>query len=251
LNVPDPPRDLLVRHGIANAADLHALVPARLRHIVHHGGLRPDGSVLDVGSGCGPAAMAVLSHLAPEGVYEGVDVGAEAVRWCSENIGALRSNFRFRGIDVANGFYNPSGAVAPEAAVFPFDDRSFDVVYLASVFTHMLEPGVRRYLSETRRVLRPGGRCVATFFLLDPFSLEGLGSGRIGLPFRHEFGPHAKVYDPKTPEMAIAYDEERVLEMIAAAGLSVNLVRKGSWSGHPDHEEFQDLVVMVKDDPVP
>ena len=38
---------------------------------------------------------------------------------------------------------------------------------LTSVLTHLLEDEAEHYLAETARVLEPGGRALATFFLLD------------------------------------------------------------------------------------
>ena len=42
---------------------------------------------------------------------------------------------------------------------FPFDDASFDVVFSKSVIEHLWKPD--KFMQETRRVLKPGGRIVA------------------------------------------------------------------------------------------
>jgi ubiquinone/menaquinone biosynthesis C-methylase UbiE len=44
----------------------------------------------------------------------------------------------------------------------PYDSRSFDLVYAYSVFTHLPEDVQDRWLSEIKRVLRPGGMFIAT-----------------------------------------------------------------------------------------
>ncbi len=44
-------------------------------------------------------------------------------------------------------------------------------VLLTSVFTHMLPQDMDNYLSEVARVLKPDGRCLITYFLLNPESL--------------------------------------------------------------------------------
>ena len=41
------------------------------------------------------------------------------------------------------------------------------MVYLISVFTHMLPEECENYAQEIMRVLRPGGRCAVTTFLVD------------------------------------------------------------------------------------
>ena len=71
-----------------------------------------------------------------------------------------------------------------DAEKLDFPDATFDFVCATSVFTHMLPAGVANYLREIRRVLRPGGRCLATFFVLRS-DLTGPGSY---LHFAHDAG---------------------------------------------------------------
>jgi SAM-dependent methyltransferase len=55
----------------------------------------------------------------------------------------------------------------------------------------MLPPIVARYIAEAARVLKPGGRCVFSFFLLDnyePGRSRPLGFARAGFNFDHQFG---------------------------------------------------------------
>ena len=49
----------------------------------------------------------------------------------------------------------------------PLADRAFDVIFLYSVFTHMLSPDVERYLSEIARLLAPGGKALFTVYAED------------------------------------------------------------------------------------
>jgi len=44
-------------------------------------------------------------------------------------------------------------------------------VILSSAFTHTLSDEVSNYLSEIERVMKPGGRAMITFFLLNRQSL--------------------------------------------------------------------------------
>jgi hypothetical protein len=48
--------------------------------------------------------------------------------------------------------------------VFPYADGAFTGALAASVFTHIDFPAARRYLTETARILHPGG-ALATVFL--------------------------------------------------------------------------------------
>ncbi len=213
-----------------------------LGHYVELCGLGPDEAVLDVGSGVGRKTVPLTGYLSPRGRYEGLDVNRRGVAWCRARISARFPNFRFQHVDVYNRRYNPRGTLRDADYAFPFPDDSFDFVVMASVLTHMLPAGVARYLRETARVLRPEGRCLISFFLLDPESEAGIAASESAFRFAHRFAHHA-IEDPDRPEDAVAYDAARVRGLYAAAGLEIAAVHPGGWSGRGGHLSFQDLVV--------
>jgi len=49
-------------------------------------------------------------------------------------------------IDVENTRYNPEGEKFSEKFKLPFDDHSFDIIYLYSVFSHMTDQDIIIYL---------------------------------------------------------------------------------------------------------
>ena len=149
-----------------------------LRWFVELGSLTPDEAVLEPGCGTGRMAEPLTRYLGPAGSYDGFDVVSTAVDWCESNIASKHPNFHFRHVDVLNHVYNPEGRLDPEAFEFPYPDEAFDFAFLTSVFTHMRPPEVRHYLGQIRRVLRPGGRCLMTFFLLNEESLDAARAGR-------------------------------------------------------------------------
>ena len=75
---------------------------------------------------------------------------------------------------------------------------------LGSVFTHMLPPDLDQYLSEVQRVLRQGGRCLISAFLLNEESLGLIADGKNQQQFQHEYG-NCRVTNPEIPEQTIAY----------------------------------------------
>src|SRR6185503_7975971 len=88
-------------------------------------GLEADHRVLDIGCGIGRVALGLTSVLSRKGSYEGFDVDARAVKWCSENLTPRYPNFRFTHAKVATARHNRRGVPAAEYR-FPFDDASFD-----------------------------------------------------------------------------------------------------------------------------
>ena len=237
-----PPRRIRGRVGdsdfVATGEELADL-------LVDAAGLRAGDRLLDVGCGYGRVARALIARLGPEGSYEGFDASAEAVDWCARRYAARHPRFRFTHLDVANAAYNPGGRVPARSAEFPCGDARFDVVLVASVFTHLLADGTDRYLAESARVLRPGGRLLATFFLLDDEARRRQREGAAEPAFRHEHWP-AALADPEVPEAAVGYDEAWVRDRLSAHGLRLQEpVRRGSWSGRPDAQGFQDVIVAA------
>jgi SAM-dependent methyltransferase len=209
--------------------------------LVQVGGLQPDDRVLDVGSGTGRIARPLTTYLV-SGTYDGLEIVKPSVRWC-QHAYRRHVNFHFHHADVRNSVYNPSGQYASRDYRFPFGDGSFSFAVLTSVFTHMLPAEVERYLSEIRRVLAPGGRVFATFFLLDDAARACLARGEAAITFDYE-APGCRLHIAEAPEAAVAYDLQDMLEMCRRAGLAVSRVCPGVWSGRKNGSDWQDIVLL-------
>jgi SAM-dependent methyltransferase len=144
--------------------------------------------MLDVGCGIGRKTIPLTYYLTNEARYEGIDINKKGIAWCREKISKQFPHFQFQQIDIYNKFYNPLGRILPSDYTFPFDDNSFDFIMLGSVFTHMFPEDAAHYLSEVRRVLRKGGRCLVTYFLLTEESLGAIASGKSMMDFKHSLG---------------------------------------------------------------
>lgn len=211
--------------------------------LVEMAGLRPDEDVLDVGCGTGRAAWALAYYLGPEGSYRGFDVIERLVSWCREGISPRHPRFAFTRLDVRNSFYNPTGTVEARHVSFPYDAETFDVAFAASVFTHMLGDEVRRYLDETQRLLRPGGRFLSSWFLFDDEARRLHAAGKSGLRFAYRAG-EGWTTTPEAPEAVIAFDEARVRDWLARRGFAVEACVRGWWSGRARYGTFQDFLVL-------
>jgi SAM-dependent methyltransferase len=215
-------------------------------YLVELCGLQPGEAVLDVGCGSGRIALPLSGYLNRKGRYAGFDISTAAIACCTENISGSHPNFDFRVADIQNALYNAEGKYKPTDFRFPYPDASFDVVLLASVFTHMLPPDVEHYLHEIVRVLKPGGRCLITYFLLNEESSALIKNGKGTYNFEHEMQGYRTI-NAKQPEAAIAYPEPFVRDLYGKCGLKLREpLHYGLWSGRTHYLGFQDVVIAVK-----
>jgi len=127
------------------------------KHFVELGGLKKSDNVLDVGSGIGRMAIPLINYLDSNSRYEGIDIVQSGISWSKKNITTKYPNFNFLLADIYNKAYNPKGRFKASEYKFPFEDSSFDFVFLTSVFTHMLPKDLENYLMQISRVLINGG----------------------------------------------------------------------------------------------
>jgi len=213
---------------------------------VKFGGLQPADRVLDIGCGFGRVATALVNYLNPRGSYEGFDVFPEAVEWCRARVTPLHPNFRFRLVDVHNGVYNPNGSVDPAHFAFPYSDGSFDFVHLTSVFTHMLPPGVENYLREISRVLRTGGKCAISCYLINEESVNLMNSGKSEPSFPSDHVRY-RLQDRLHPERAVAYDVAFLRDRYVRNGFKIiEPILWGYWCGRDHFLSLQDIIIAEK-----
>jgi SAM-dependent methyltransferase len=200
-------------------------------------GLRPEHRVLDIGSGIGNLALGLTDYL--RGSYDGIEIHPDAVAWCQRTITPKYPAFRFHRADLVSHAYNPKGESPASAYRFPFSDRSFDFVFLGSVFTHMLPDAVEQYIREISRLLAPGGVCVASYFLLNDETRAGVDRDRSFMSFRVEHSSGlCRLHDATMPEAAVALDETFVRRVHEEAGLRIRDIRRGGWwSGLADDQD--------------
>jgi ubiquinone/menaquinone biosynthesis C-methylase UbiE len=220
-----------------------SLAKRGLEQLISYCQLRPNDHVLDVGCGTGSMAVPLTTYL-NGGRYEGFDVVPLWINWCQRHISRSYPNFRFKHIDAYSRHYNSTGKLQADMLHFPHESQSFDCAMLMSVFTHMLPDGIRNYINELARVLRPGGSAFITALLLNTESRAAIGEGRSVFPLRHQYGD-SLVVDPQFPETTIAIPESQLCQWFAETGFEITRVMYGSWAGRIGPENLHDNLVVT------
>lgn len=195
------------------------------------GDARLDASLVDLGCGCGRTAIHLRDFVSVRGMrftgrYLGVDIDPEAIAWCRAHFPADRFTFQ---LNEEHGWSLLPGSGGGGSYRLPLEDGTQDYVFAMSLFTHLLEPELRNYLEESRRVLRSGARLEGTVFCLEHLRTAGRLGGR--WTFRHTCG-NAQVENARFPEAVVAYGEGFLLGLGREAGFrSVELTYEGlnSW----------------------
>jgi SAM-dependent methyltransferase len=212
-----------------------------------YGGLKPEHRVLDVGCGIGRMAVPLTEYLTGRGDYHGFDIVKKGVKWCQANITPRYPNFHFLHSDVRNKFYNPAGVYEARSYRFPYEDGSFDFIFLTSVFTHMFPADMENYSKEISRVLTSGGRCFITMFLLNEESGSLIQKGSSTQNFVYNL-EDCVTADRENPEASLAFEEPYVRSLFARSGLSIHEpIHYGAWCGRKEFLSYQDIVIATKD----
>lgn len=208
--------------------------------------LTPDSRILDIGCGFAPLAAGLVGFLSSAGSYTGIDAVANGVKWAARTITPRYPNFRFTRIDVYNQTYHRSGQLDPRSFRFPFTDNEFDLVYLRSVFTHMPPAELDHYLSEIRRLMRPRGWSLITYFLLNDESIRLMPGDRAFINFSCDYGDYRK-HDPG-PSGTFAYPEQNILRLYRKHRLTISgPIHYGYWCGCEGGLSSQDIIVATKE----
>ena len=267
--VPEPVKKIL-KHAYLSVLDLtdiserrRDMIPPRTKNFVggmdyrqtglefrdlfvRVGGLKPQDRVLDVGCGIGRMAAPLTSYLADSGEYHGFDIVKMGVDWCRKNITARYPNFHFVHSDIKNRYYNPNGIYEASSYRFPYEDGTFDFIFLTSVFTHMYPRDLENYSSEISRVLKKGGTAFITMFLLNDESKSLIENRQSTQNFVFPL-EGCVTADPVNPEGALAFDEEYAMKLYQGLGLSVREpIHYGKWCGRKEFLSYQDIVIATK-----
>lgn len=215
--------------------------------------LNPDDFVLEVGCGVGRDAIQLANILSDKGKYVGFDIIKPSIDWCKQNITKKHKNFTFHYYDIKSQIHNSEGTITTRDIKLPAKDGTVDRIFLHSVFTHMYEKDIIHYLKEFRRVLKPDGLVIASFFVLDDKALDLASKGkgkkhRHPLSFEYKYGKGTYINDKDYPEGAIGFTPKKLQSILRKGGISIHggFVHRGGWSGIKEASNGQDILILSK-----
>lgn len=200
LNLPAP--HTRINEGVQdNEAYIQSGVE-QIEHLIQLGLIWADTIMLDFGCGQGRIANA-LQFMGIDIDYYGIDTDLDLIRWCKDNL----TFGRFLWVSSKNRRYN---AHEKELRGIPNDDNYFTLIFLNSVFSHMLQDDVSFYLDEFYRVLKPGGAVYLTGFIEhDVPDCEENPPGYMGMTGNDG------------PLLRVRYNKEYFLKLCKSAGFEV------------------------------
>jgi SAM-dependent methyltransferase len=184
-------------------------------------GLQSGEAVLEIGCGVGRLVQGLHGWF--DGAFVGVDVHGLAIDYCR----AHYPRFQFHHLDVYSQVYNPEGRQQAADMTLPLEDAQFDIAVLYSVYTHLLPSALLRLTTELARVLKPGGRCLASFLIYDGQTARSVFSPD------HALTPYCRVQDQNVPEAVVGYQKAWIEAEFARMGFGVATYWPGTWTGNP------------------
>ena len=100
-------------------------------------------TILDFGCGCG-RMVRFLNNYSTSHAIHACEVNPDHVDWCRDNL---------------NNIHVSKCDTLPP---LPYQDQMFNLIYGLSIFTHLSENHATQWLSEMKRVLKPGGILIVT-----------------------------------------------------------------------------------------
>jgi SAM-dependent methyltransferase len=201
-------RNLIAAHGEEKAMslvvggdyDAYGIIEASVLKAL---GVDETSTILDVG--CGTGRMGYALRETHRGHYIGTDILREMLDYADRKVG--RKDWKY---------------LVCAKPPLPLSDSSIDVACLFSVFTHLMDEEVFRYLKELKRLLKPNG--IVVFSYLD-----------FGVPSHWTVFEHMLADTQRTVlNRFTSKDSLRVLA--SAAGLQV----QEFWDGHEPKIELRE-----------
>ncbi len=221
--------------------------------LFQHLNTKTDNVILDIGCGSGILGISSEPFLGKDGKYIGIDVNQNDIRFCKRHY--PKDRFLFKHYNTFNSAYAPG---QPQVkAKWDIEDKSIDMVTALSVWTHLGKEDAVFYFKEIDRVLKPDGKAIVTFFLLDDTYVTTLkmrsdATGRYHNTnqkqwvFDTPLSPSEMWFSPSwatKPEQAVGITPSGIDHLIQDTDLTLCNTYTGNWKEVPGLF-FQDILVF-------
>jgi SAM-dependent methyltransferase len=171
--------------------------------------LGAESAILDIGCGAGRLPIGLLARQFSFLSYLGLDVDHQRITWCNENLEKKDERLTFQFVDIKNDRYNPGGKDQFDVGLA---GRKFDIIYLYSIFSHLIQRDVERYLDIIHDSLTDFGSCFVTMFVAD------------GVPPCTENPPDFGVLKWQGRLHCVLYNRGNWESMVGQAGLEITKI---------------------------
>jgi len=159
-----------------------------------------------------------------------VDVASEVIDWLHAHVDDPR--FEFHHLAAQNHLYNPDGVSLREIERLPFPDRTFDLISLFSVFTHLDPDDYVAMLRLLRHYAAPHSKLLFSLFIRNTDALEQalnaaltsddpqrVAQARAAIDAAQQ-NPPPRFVDaiPDKPLMRAVYQRDYALELVGGTG---------------------------------
>ena len=209
-SIPIVPGELYTGDWAAfpNQYDAYSKAFKQLTLIEH---IKSYNNILDIGCGAGRLALGLLSNNALVEKYIGIDVNHLAINWCNQNINSHNKKYEFFFLNKYNARYAKKNIVNDDVSLLdiePFKHK-YDLVYLYSVFSHLIPKDIIQYLNIFKHILTINGIVYVTAFVNDNIEIYEENPEYLNL---HSGPLHACVYNKIYFEKLIKESGLKILE---------------------------------------
>jgi len=207
-------------------------------------------SFLDVGCGLGPMAYAfcVSTKDLPGSSYLGIDIRKDAIDWLASAYGDMDNVQFLHHATKESVDYIPNaetvGTSSGDEADYAIPERTFNIQWSSSLFTHLTPQACVRALKSIARAMVPGGLSVNTWLIIDDNSVQSLAMGVADRQLPIDYGEFLS-YSAHNPLMCTAYKSPSIARFYEEAGLKIVGFLPGSWRGQgiTNGITYQDIIL--------
>lgn len=124
--------------------------------------LNSECRILDFGCGQGRFVNGLMYSNTKFSSYLGIDTDLNSINWCKRFLSIYSTKFQFLHLASYNARYNEKAIGLKN---IPGNKEQIDLVFLNSVFSHMVKKDVEFYLNEFYSLLNENGRIYLTAFV--------------------------------------------------------------------------------------